>query len=71
MFFVLKWAEILSIMNKITIRNYNETDFEAWNQMVSEAKNSTFLFDRRFMEYHQERFQDFSLMDFNKKNELI
>lgn len=71
LFFVLKWAEILSIMNKITIRNYNETDFEAWNQMVSEAKNSTFLFDRRFMEYHQERFQDFSLMAFDEKNELI
>lgn len=71
LFFVLKRAEILSIMNKITIRNYKETDFEAWNQMVSEAKNSTFLFDRRFMEYHQERFQDFSLMAFDEKNELI
>lgn len=58
-------------MNKIIIRNYNETDFEAWNQLVSEAKNSTFLFDRRFMDYHEQKFQDFSLMAFDENSRLI
>jgi hypothetical protein len=58
-------------MRKITIRTYNETDFEAWNKLVSESKNGTFLFDRSFMDYHRHKFQDFSLMIYNEKNNLI
>ena len=58
-------------MRKITIRTYNETDFEAWNKLVSESKNGTFLFDRSFMDYHKHKFQDFSLMIYNEKNNLI
>ena len=58
-------------MRKITIRTYNETDFEAWNKLVSESKNGTFLFDRNFMDYHKHKFQDFSLMIYNEKNNLI
>jgi len=58
-------------MRKITIRIYNETDFEAWNKLVSESKNGTFLFDRNFMDYHKHKFQDFSLMIHNEKNKLI
>ena len=58
-------------MRKITIRTYNETDFEAWNKLVSESKNGTFLFDRNFMDYHKHKFQDFSLMIYNEKNKLI
>jgi len=33
---------------------------EAWNQLISEAKNATFLFHRDFMEYHADRFKDAS-----------
>lgn len=58
-------------MRKITIRTYNETDFEAWNKLVSESKNGTFLFNRSFMDYHKHKFQDFSLMIYNEKNNLI
>ena len=32
--------------------------------MVSHAKNATFLFNRDFMEYHKDRFQDASVMVF-------
>lgn len=38
----------------------------AWDSFVSKAKNSTFLFYRDFMEYHKDRFEDFSLMVFKK-----
>ena len=41
-----------------------------WNTFVTEAKNGTFLFYRDFMEYHEDRFQDFSLMVF-KEEELL
>ena len=33
-----------------------------WNAFVAGSKNGTFLFDRNYMDYHSDRFQDFSLM---------
>ena len=33
-----------------------------WNRFVARSKNGTFLFDRRYMDYHSDRFEDFSLM---------
>lgn len=47
---------------------YQKEDFEVWNAFVSVAKNATFLFNRDFMEYHSDRFQDFSLMVFDAEN---
>jgi len=41
-----------------------------WDKFVNEAKNSTFLFRRDFMEYHKDRFEDFSLMIF-KDDKLV
>ena len=37
---------------------------------MATAKNSTFLFHRDFMDYHQDRFDDYSLLIF-KKEKLI
>lgn len=51
-------------MKNCTVRLYNSEDFFTWNTFVSTAKNATFLFHRDFMEYHQDRFQDFSLLVF-------
>jgi hypothetical protein len=48
------------------IRRYTIDDFEIWNNFVSSAKNATFLFHRDFMEYHSDRFQDFSLLVFEE-----
>lgn len=49
-------------MKKYTVCQYQPTDFEAWNNFVKNAKNATFLFHRDFMEYHADRFEDFSLL---------
>lgn len=38
-----------------------------WNAFVARAKNATFLFDRRYMDYHADRFRDASLMVFDRK----
>lgn len=48
-----------------TVRRYEATDFAIWNDFVSKAKNATFLFDRNFMDYHSDRFDDFSLVVFD------
>lgn len=44
------------------IRRYTPDCADEWNQFVAESKNGTFLFDRRYMDYHQDRFRDHSLM---------
>lgn len=36
--------------------------FDKWNKFVLEAENGNFLFHRNFMEYHQDRFKDASVI---------
>ncbi len=42
-----------------------------WNGFLENTKNSTFLFNREFMDYHKDRFKDASLMVYNAQNEVI
>lgn len=49
-------------MQLYQIRKYTSADYTTWNDFISQAKNATFLFHRDFMEYHQERFEDYSLI---------
>ena len=49
-------------MKKYTIKQYESKDYESWNSFVGKAKNGTFLFHRDFMEYHNDRFRDYSLI---------
>jgi hypothetical protein len=55
----------------INIRKYTSEDYPLWNQFVARSKNATFLFHRDFMEYHSDRFEDYSLMFFDKNEYLI
>lgn len=54
-------------MKDYSVRQYTAFDFELWNTFVSDSKNGTFLFHRNFMEYHSDRFQDFSLLIFSNE----
>ncbi|EDM42945.1 hypothetical protein SCB49_01537 [unidentified eubacterium SCB49] len=47
-----------------TARRYTEADVSLWNNFVNSAKNATFLFHRDFMDYHSDRFTDFSVLIF-------
>ena len=49
-------------MKNYTVRLYQENDYKNWNTFIGQAKNATFLFHRDFMEYHNDRFQDYSLI---------
>ena len=46
------------------VRRYTPDKADEWNRFVAQSKNGTFLFDRRFMDYHHDRFTDCSLMVF-------
>ncbi|WP_298902674.1 GNAT family N-acetyltransferase [uncultured Psychroserpens sp.] len=46
----------------ITIKRYDSTYKSDWDEFLNLSENATFLFKRNFMDYHQDRFDDFSLM---------
>jgi len=53
-----------------SIKTYNDSYKRDWNNFIDISKNSTFLFKREFMDYHAEKFEDFSLLIFYN-SELI
>lgn len=44
------------------IKRYTKEQENEWNMFVAQSKNGTFLFDRQYMDYHSNRFNDHSLM---------
>lgn len=54
----------------ISIIRYDETLKHKWNTFNATSKISLFMFDRDFMDYHKDRFQDHSLL-FYDDDELI
>lgn len=56
--------------DEVTVKTYSPQDKAAWDSFVYGSKNGVFLFYRDYMEYHQDRFQDHSLLFF-KNNNLI
>jgi len=51
-------------MSEFKTVKYSSLYYDEWNNFVSNAKNATFLFHRDFMDYHRDRFEDYSLLVF-------
>lgn len=51
------------------VKIYCSEKRDLWDQFVQKAKNSTFLFERKYMDYHSDRFWDMSLMIY--KNDVL
>lgn len=49
------------------IKRYAKEQEQEWNEFVERSKNGTFLFDRRYMDYHKDRFTDHSFMFYRDK----
>ena len=58
-------------MKNYQVKTYSSEFYFLWNEFVAKSKNATFLFHRDFMEYHQDRFEDFSLLVFDDSEQLI
>ncbi len=54
----------------IAITRYDQSCAEEWNRFVQTSKNGTFLLERGFMDYHADRFSDYSLI-FREENNLL
>lgn len=46
----------------IEIKKYTANDAQEWDAIVEKSRNGTFMHYRSYMDYHSDRFQDFSLM---------
>lgn len=52
-------------------QRYSSDKKTEWDEFVAQSRNATFLFYRDFMDYHKERFEDYSLMVYNQKGKLV
>lgn len=50
----------------ITVKPYIEGKRDEWNAFLDNSKNGIFMFNRNFMEYHKDRFKDFSMMFYDE-----
>lgn len=55
----------------VTAARYTPDSAAQWNEMVEASRNGTFLFNRAYMDYHADRFDDHSLMFSNDSGRLI
>ncbi|RYC30017.1 GNAT family N-acetyltransferase [Lichenibacterium minor] len=55
----------------LTVTSYSPDLFAAWNEFLSRSKNGTFLIDRKYMDYHADRFRDRSLMILDGKGDIL
>ena len=53
------------------IQRYSIENEAEWNAFAAKAKNSHFFFQRGYMEYHKDRFEDYSLMIYDEKERLV
>ena len=56
-------------MSNYRVEKYKKENRLAWDTFIAGAKNATFLFTRDFMEYHSDRFTDYSLLVY--KDDLL
>lgn len=53
------------------VSRYSSSEKNLWNGFVLNCKNSHFMFHRDFMEYHADRFEDFSLIIMNENKKVM
>lgn len=55
----------------LVVSLFSDGDREAWDAFIRESKNGTFLFERNYLEYHRDQFQDVSLIAREESGRLI
>ncbi|MDI6401679.1 GNAT family N-acetyltransferase [Balneolaceae bacterium ANBcel3] len=53
------------------VEKFDHSNEKVWDRFINESKNSTFLFNRSYMDYHSDRFRDYSTMILDEKSNLI
>ena len=50
---------------------YKKKYQSSWDEFISSSRNGTFLLSRNFIEYHKDRFSDYSLMIVDNNNNIL
>ena len=50
------------VCSMFSIHPYTPTDRPAWDEFVRRSRNGVFLFERAYMDYHADRFEDASVI---------
>ena len=50
----------------VEVKQYTQEKAQEWNEFIEDSRQGTFLFNRSYMDYHADRFQDASLMIYRK-----
>ena len=58
-------------MEIVEITHSDTELISAWDKFVESARNSHFMFYRDYMEYHSDRFSDFSIVIFDDKDRVV
>ena len=53
------------------VKKYTDSERSLWNGFLPRCKNAHFMFHRDFMEYHSDRFNDFSLIITDEKDNVV
>src|SRR6266702_1439833 len=56
---------------EVCIEPYSPRYKDVWDELVRKSTNGTFLFERNYMEYHSDRFEDASLLAFDERKRLL
>lgn len=55
-------VSVLQFGHMIQVSKYSDSQRDNWNQFVSESRTNSFLHERSYMDYHNDRFEDYSLI---------
>ncbi|MFZ5890630.1 MAG: GNAT family N-acetyltransferase [Myxococcota bacterium] len=56
---------------RLAVKGFEPADAASWDAFVADALNGTFLHTRRFLGYHEQRFQDCSLLVVDESGRLV
>jgi hypothetical protein len=55
----------------LIVDRYTDKDAAVWDAFVRASRNGTFLFERAYMDYHRDRFEDHSLLIRDSEGEVV
>lgn len=53
---------MICLSSQLEVLPFQSSQAPLWNEFVAQSRNGTFLFNRGYMDYHSDRFQDCSLL---------
>lgn len=61
----------LTMTSAISVNRYTADQKPVWDKFIAQSKNGLFLFQRDYMDYHADRFPDYSLLFLNDEGNLL